>query len=154
MRKQTAMENPNQETASTAGATVAAVLDAPTGIDTPTRTDVRATDAPTRIGDNPQVGAMPRKLRRMPPGAATKRFSAVQPDDHATNRQAELFYLQKQIQLQTQMVLILEDGSRVQGVIEWYDRSCIKVRGKSRVLVYKSAVKYLYKAGEMGSAPE
>ena len=52
------------------------------------------------------------------------------------------------------MVFILEDGARVQGVIEWYDRNSIKVRGKSRLLIYKSAVKYLYKAGEIGSAPE
>jgi sRNA-binding regulator protein Hfq len=65
-----------------------------------------------------------------------------------------LFYLQKQIQLQTQMVFILEDGTRIQGVVEWYDRNSIKVRGKSRVLIYKSAIKYLYKAGEIGTAPE
>ena len=74
-------------------------------------------------------------------------------EDHASNRQAELFYLQKQIQLQTQMVFILEDGARIQGVVEWYDRNSIKVRGKSRVLIYKSAIKYLYKAGEIGSGP-
>ena len=72
-------------------------------------------------------------------------------DEHGSNRQAELFYLQKQIQLQTQMVFILEDRTRVQGVIEWYDRNSIKVRGKSRMLIYKSAIKYLYKAGELGS---
>jgi sRNA-binding regulator protein Hfq len=72
-------------------------------------------------------------------------------DEHGANRQAELFYLQKQIQQQTQMVFILEDKSRIQGVIEWYDRNAIKVRGKSRVLIYKSAIKYLYKAGEVGT---
>ncbi len=72
-------------------------------------------------------------------------------DEHGSNRQAELFYLQKQIQLQTQMVFILEDTTRIQGVIEWYDRHSIKVRGKSRVLIYKSAIKYLYKAGELGT---
>jgi sRNA-binding regulator protein Hfq len=52
------------------------------------------------------------------------------------------------------MVFVLEDGSQVQGVIEWYDRLSIKVRGRSRVLIYKSAIKYLYKAGEIGSAPD
>ena len=83
-----------------------------------------------------------------------KHFAAIPHEDHGSNRQAELFYLQKQIQLQTQMVFILEDGARVQGVVEWYDRNSIKVRGKSRMLVYKSAIKYLYKAGEVGSAPE
>ena len=81
-------------------------------------------------------------------------FHAIPHDDHhGANHQAELFYLQKQIQQQTQMIFVMEDGARIQGVIEWYDRSSIKVRGKSRVLIYKSAVKYLYKAGEVGSAP-
>jgi sRNA-binding regulator protein Hfq len=80
-------------------------------------------------------------------------FVALQPEEEAINRQAELFYLQKQIQLQTQMVFILEDGERIQGVIEWYDRHSIKVRGKSRLLLFKSAIKYLYKAGEIGAAP-
>jgi sRNA-binding regulator protein Hfq len=77
--------------------------------------------------------------------------AAMPLDEHGSNRQAELFYLQKQIQLQTQMVFILEDTTRIQGVIEWYDRHSIKVRGKSRVLIYKSAIKYLYKAGELGT---
>jgi sRNA-binding regulator protein Hfq len=98
----------------------------------------------------PQV----RKHRPHPPASTARHFAASSQEDHGSNRQAELFYLQKQIQLQTQMVIILEDGARVQGVIEWYDRNSIKVRGKARVLVYKSAIKYLYKAGEIGSAPE
>jgi sRNA-binding regulator protein Hfq len=82
---------------------------------------------------------------------AIHHHTAILPEDHGSNRQAELFYLQKQIQLQTQMVFILEDQTRIQGVIEWYDRNSIKVRGKSRVLIYKSAIKYLYKAGELGT---
>jgi sRNA-binding regulator protein Hfq len=81
---------------------------------------------------------------------SVRRFSAVATEDYGHNRQAELFYLQKQIQQQTQMVFILEDGARVQGVVERYDRHSIKVRGKSRALIYKSAIKYLYKAGENG----
>jgi sRNA-binding regulator protein Hfq len=132
MRKQIVPDTPTQ----VAAATQAAVL-----------------DPPAVIEDRLQALAPSRK-RRLPAAASTKRFASAQVDDHASNRQAELFYLQKQIQLQTQMVLILEDGSRIQGVIEWYDRNCIKVRGKSRVLIYKSAIKYLYKAGEVGSAPE
>jgi sRNA-binding regulator protein Hfq len=109
-------------------------------------------EAPTEFRN----GAIPKPPRRQRPAASVSvRHFAAQPqaEDHAANRQAELFYLQKQIQLQTRMVFILEDGLRVQGVIEWYDRNCIKVRGKSRMLIYKSAIKYLYKAGETGSAP-
>lgn len=65
-------------------------------------------------------------------------------------RQAELFYLQKQIQSQTPMVIVLEDGERIEGQIEWYDRNSLKVRGRSKTLVYKSAIKYMYKLGDVG----
>lgn len=47
------------------------------------------------------------------------------------------------------MVFLLEDGERVEGTIEWYDRDAIKVRnGGVRTLIYKTSIKYLYKAGE------
>lgn len=90
--------------------------------------------------------ARPRKRTQQPPF----RFTAQLAEEHAMQRQAELFYLQKQIQAQTPMMIVLEDGERIEGCIEWYDRLCIKVRGQSRVLVYKSAIKYMYKVGEIG----
>jgi RNA chaperone Hfq len=68
--------------------------------------------------------------------------------EDGAHRQAEQFYLQKQIQAQTPMVIVLEDGTQVEGVIEWYDRNCLKLRGRERTLVYKSAIKYMYKHGE------
>jgi RNA chaperone Hfq len=77
-------------------------------------------------------------------------FPAHAPSDDATYRQAELFYLQKQIQSQTPMVVVLEDGEHVEGCIEWYDRNSIKVRGRAKTLIYKSAIKYMYKLGEQG----
>jgi sRNA-binding regulator protein Hfq len=43
---------------------------------------------------------------------------------------------------------VLEDGEKVEGCIEWYDRQCLKVRGRTKTLVYKSAIKYMYKLGE------
>ena len=61
---------------------------------------------------------------------------------------AEAFYFQKQAQAQTPMVFILEDGERIEGHIEWYDRNAIKVKNHSRTLIYKSSIKYLYKANE------
>jgi len=78
------------------------------------------------------------------------RFPAQTVDRDTPNRHAELFYLQKQIQSQTPMVIVLEDGERVEGCIEWYDRNSLKVRGRSRTLVYKSAIKYMYKLGDNG----
>jgi len=78
------------------------------------------------------------------------RFSHYEVEDNAAHRQAELFYLQKQIQSQTPMVIVLEDGERLEGQIEWYDRGALKVRGRAKILVYKSAIKYMYKLGEAG----
>ena len=65
-------------------------------------------------------------------------------------RNAELFYLQKQIQSQTPMVLVLEDGEQIEGYIEWYDRNSLKLRSRHKILVYKSAIKYMYKVGDQG----
>jgi RNA chaperone Hfq len=78
------------------------------------------------------------------------RHSSQSAELDAQNRHAELFYLQKQIQSQTPMVIVLEDGERLEGCIEWYDRNAIKVRGKVKMLVYKSAIKYMYKLGDTG----
>jgi sRNA-binding regulator protein Hfq len=94
-----------------------------------------------------------RKNRRAVPPAHF-RFPAhtYMEEDDTEHRQAELFYLQKQIQSQTPMVIVLEDGEQLEGCIEWYDRHTLKVRGRSRVLVFKSAIKYMYKQGENGGA--
>jgi sRNA-binding regulator protein Hfq len=91
--------------------------------------------------------AFPRKNFAAP---IPMRFPAQITEMDAPNRHAELFYLQKQIQAQTPMVIVLEDGERIDGCIEWYDRNAIKVRGRSRVLIYKSAIKYMYKLGDNG----
>jgi sRNA-binding regulator protein Hfq len=63
---------------------------------------------------------------------------------------AENFYYQKQMQTKTLMVVVLRDGEEVHGVIEWYDRNCIKVNrdGGPNLMIYKPAIKYMYKEGE------
>jgi sRNA-binding regulator protein Hfq len=64
---------------------------------------------------------------------------------------AENFYYQKQMQSRTPMVIVLRDGEEVRGYIEWYDRSCIKVNrdsGDPNLMIYKPAIKYMYKEGE------
>jgi host factor-I protein len=63
---------------------------------------------------------------------------------------AENFYYQKQMQSKTPMVIVLRDGEQIHGVIEWYDKSCIKVNRNagSNLLIYKPAIKYMYKEGE------
>jgi len=63
---------------------------------------------------------------------------------------AENFYYQKQMQSKTPMVVVLRDGEQVHGVIEWYDKSCIKINrnGAANLMIYKPSIKYMYKEGE------
>jgi len=70
------------------------------------------------------------------------------PPPETTN--AENFYYQKQMQSRTPMVVVLRDGEALHGVIEWYDRSCIKLNrnGSPNLVVYKPSIKYMYKEGE------
>jgi len=61
---------------------------------------------------------------------------------------AENFYYAKQMQAKTPMVIVLKDGEELHGVIEWYDKNCLKVtrEDEPNVLVYKANIKYMYKA--------
>ncbi len=83
-----------------------------------------------------QVGPRPLRKKPAPP--------------EQTN--AENFYYVKQMQSKTPMVLVLQDGEQIHGVIEWYDRNCVKVhrQGGPNLLIYKPSIKYLYKANDQG----
>ena len=69
----------------------------------------------------------------------------VSPPDQ-TN--AENFYYLKQMQSKTPMTIVMKDGEELKGVIEWYDKCCLKVNrdGAPNLLVYKSNIKYMHKA--------
>ncbi|MGO9062498.1 MAG: hypothetical protein ACLQU2_34815 [Candidatus Binataceae bacterium] len=77
-----------------------------------------------------------------PPRRAQQK-KPVPPDQ--TN--AENFYYVKQMQAKTPMVFVLRDGETLRGVIEWYDKSCLKVNrdGEPNLLLYKPNIKYMYK---------
>jgi sRNA-binding regulator protein Hfq len=102
---------------------------------------------PTRNGSQSAILAQAR-IRSQSAAIAPYRLTSHEPEP--AQQQAEFFYLQKQIQAQTPMVLILEDGEKIEGCIEWYDRSALKIRGRQKTLVYKSAIKYMYKTGDTG----
>src|SRR5436309_14264083 len=74
------------------------------------------------------------------------RRKAVPPEQ--TN--AEAFYYLKQMNSKTPMVVVLKDGEELRGVIEWYDRNCIKVNrvGAPNLMVMKDCITYMYKAEE------
>ena len=63
---------------------------------------------------------------------------------------AENFYYQKQMSSKTPMVIVLRDGEEIHGMIEWYDKNCIKVNrvGAPNVVIYKPSIKYMFKEGE------
>ncbi|MGA2697104.1 MAG: hypothetical protein ABSE92_13660 [Terriglobales bacterium] len=69
------------------------------------------------------------------------------PPEH-TN--AENFYYQKQMQTKTPMILVLHDGEEVRGIIEWYDKDCLKINriGAPNLMIFKPSIKYMYKESE------
>jgi sRNA-binding regulator protein Hfq len=105
---------------------------------------------PGSTGPQPRPRTEPIHSRRYTAAPLPIHLPSAGLAEESSYRQAELFYLQKQIQSQTPMVIVLEDGEQVEGQIEWYDRNCLKVRGRTKTLVYKSAIKYMYKLGDQG----
>ena len=61
---------------------------------------------------------------------------------------AEIFYYKKQMDQHTLMVIVLTDGEEVEGTIEWYDRSALKInrRGAPNIMLLKHNIKYMFKA--------
>ncbi len=84
------------------------------------------------------------KGQRPPPRGASGPKRTSPPEQ--TN--AENFYYLKQMQSKTPMSLVLRDGEVLKGVIEWYDKDCLKVNreGAPNLLVFKSNIKYMHKA--------
>ena len=90
----------------------------------------------TVYAPRPNSGPQPTPVRKKPA-----------PPDQTS---AENFYFVKQMQSRTQVAVVLTDGELLHGVIEWYDRDCIKLTrsGSPNLLIYKHSIKYLFKDGE------
>jgi len=60
---------------------------------------------------------------------------------------AESFYYKKQMDAHTPMVIVLQDGETLHGIIEWYDKNSIKLHRDEgpNLLILKHNIKYLYK---------
>jgi host factor-I protein len=77
-----------------------------------------------------------------------------------TDTFAESYYYLKQMNKKTPMTVVYTDGEIVEGYVEWYDRNCIKLNreGAPNLLIYKSSIRCVYKAGEgpdaEGAAPD
>ncbi len=93
----------------------------------------------------------PTERRRDPVHTDDPLTHAMITDGHGVpeSSHAEAFYFQKQMQQQTEMTVVLEDGEQLHGFIQWYDKCVVKLQvGRNRVLIYKACIKYLYKASE------
>ena len=117
----------------------------------------------TRVEDNTFNGTRklvrpqlpPVERRRDPVHTEDPLTHAMISDTHGTpeSSHAEAFYFQKQMQQQTEMTVVLEDGEQLHGIIQWYDRCTVKMRvGRTRILVYKASIKYLYKTSDAHAA--
>ena len=85
---------------------------------------------------------------QMPPRYASAPRKRFPPD--VTN--AENYYYIKQMAAKTPMVVKLTDGEEIRGVIEWYDKNCIKVHRSNghgpNLLIPKHVIKYIYKQND------
>lgn len=101
-----------------------------------------------RNDHNHNQAPMERRERPERPSSSGGAGGKKLPPPETTN--AENFYYQKQMQSKTPMVIVLRDGEEIHGVIEWYDKHCLKVNRTSQpnIVVYKPAIKYMFKEGE------
>lgn len=82
----------------------------------------------------------------VPQGTGSPRRKIAPPEQ--TN--AESFYYLKQMQSKTPMVIVLQNDEKLRGVIEWYDKHCLKINRvkEPNLLVPKHNIKYIYKQEE------
>ena len=95
-----------------------------------------------------------RERRERPASPRGERSSSINGKKSLPPEQthAENFYYQKQMLAKTPMVLVLQDGEEIHGVIEWYDKYCLKLNriGAANLLIYKPSIKYMFKESEIG----
>lgn len=102
-----------------------------------------ATPAPV----DPTTGAIANpNAPSAPQGLGSPRRKIAPPEQ--TN--AESFYYLKQMQAKTPMVIVLQNDEKLRGVIEWYDKHCLKINRvkEPNLLVPKHNIKYIYKQEE------
>lgn len=97
----------------------------------------------------PKESFAPRPAQVVPQPAPAQRKKPAPPDQTF----AENFYYVKQMQSHTPVAVVLDDGQVLKGTVEWYDRDCIKLTryGNPNLLIYKHAIRYIYKDGDEAS---
>jgi len=109
----------------------------------------RAAPPPRAPQHRPSGGAAPREPRESSSsGAAAAAAALGRKKIPPAETSAEIFYYKKQMDQHTLMVIVLTDGEEVEGTIEWYDRSALKInrKGAPNIMLLKHNIKYMFKA--------
>ena len=102
---------------------------------------------PPRPAHRPSGGA-PREPRESASAGASSAAALGRKKIPPAETSAEIFYYKKQMDQHTLMVIVLTDGEEVEGTIEWYDRSALKInrKGAPNIMLLKHNIKYMFKA--------
>ena len=108
----------------------------------------RPTPPPRAAQHRSSGGAAPREARESAPAAATSAAALGRKKIPPAETSAEIFYYKKQMDQHTLMVIVLNDGEEIEGTIEWYDRSALKInrKGAPNIMLLKHNIKYMFKA--------
>jgi host factor-I protein len=109
----------------------------------------RSAPPPRAPQHRPSGGAAPREPRESSSsGAAAAAAALGRKKIPPSETSAEIFYYKKQMDQHTPMVIVLTDGEEVEGTIEWYDRSALKInrKGAPNIMLLKHNIKYMFKA--------
>ena len=112
-------------------------------------TSERAAPPPRAAQHRSSGGAAPREARESSSsGAAAAAAALGRKKIPPAETSAEIFYYKKQMDQHTLMVIVLTDGEEVEGTIEWYDRSALKInrKGAPNIMLLKHNIKYMFKA--------
>jgi host factor-I protein len=109
----------------------------------------RSAPPPRAAQHRPSGGPPPREARESSSsGAAAAAAALGRKKIPPSETSAEIFYYKKQMDQHTPMIIVLIDGEEVEGTIEWYDRSALKInrKGAPNIMLLKHNIKYMFKA--------
>ena len=137
--------------------TLAEVKGRETAPPTRERAESPAPPPPARAPQHrPSGGPPPRESRDSASSSASSAAALGRKKIPPAETSAEIFYYKKQMDQHTQMVIVLVDGEEVEGTIEWYDRSALKInrRGAPNIMLLKHNIKYMFKAEDRDGGGE
>ena len=112
-------------------------------------TSERVAPPPRAAQHRSSGGAAPREARESAPARESSSAAALgRKKIPPSETSAEIFYYKKQMDQHTLMVIVLNDGEEIEGTIEWYDRSALKInrKGAPNIMLLKHNIKYMFKA--------